>query len=403
MNFRGPNQLGWMWVLVFMATCTTPLELHAQDMTTRRLQSAAQYLASGNLEHAENELQSVLRGSPDEYRALDLLGVVRVLQKRETDAERLFLRVVHIKAEFAGGHAHLGLIYLQIGKSEEAIPELQAAVRLDPARTDAVGALVHIWREKARAALTAGTPDLALAPLIEARKLAPGNPDVQSEFGTVALQMSLFEDAAGAFQKTLDLRKGDPLALYGLGRAFMGLSKFEEARQQFAEYVVVRPDDFAGHSALGMTLAALERVPEARAQFEQSSALRPAQSESYFRLGLMDLESKDWESATKHLQLVLEREPKHSGALTALGRVEFAQKHYADAASLLERAIAADNSLGQAHYYLGLTYARMGRKTESNYHLGLAVKLEEQTAEKLRTTIKIQDPDAASDAAPQKK
>jgi tetratricopeptide (TPR) repeat protein len=391
MNLCISKRFGWLCVSLLAVVSAISGQLRAQDATTRQLQSAGQSLASGNLERAEDELQSVLRTSPDQYRALDLLGVVRVLQKRETDAESLFLRVVHIKPDFASGHAHLGLLYLQIGQSGRAIQELKAAVRLDPARTDAADALVHIWREQARAAVAAGTPGGALASLIDARKLAPDNPDVQFEFGMVALQMSLFQDAVGAFEKTLDLRKGDPLALYGLGRAFMGLSRFEDARRQFASYVAVRPDDSAGHSGLGMTLAALERVPEARAQFEESIALRPEQTESYFRLGLIGLDAQDLDSAARNLRLALAHAPKHSGALTALGRVEFARKHYADAASLLERAIALDDSFGQAHYYLGLTYARMGRKAESDRQLEIAVQLEEQESQRLRTTIKIQE------------
>ena len=56
-------------------------------------------------------------------------------------------------------------------------------------------------------------------------------------------------------------------------------------------------------------------------QFERSIALAPAQTESYFRLGLLELDSKDLDEAASNLRQVLDREPKHAGALTALGRV----------------------------------------------------------------------------------
>ena len=49
-------------------------------------QDAAQALATGNLQKAENELQTILRDSPDDYRALDLLGIVRAQQ--QSDQER---------------------------------------------------------------------------------------------------------------------------------------------------------------------------------------------------------------------------------------------------------------------------------------------------------------------------
>jgi tetratricopeptide (TPR) repeat protein len=402
--WRNRKRFRWVCPVFFTVILTTPLQVFAQDVIANRLQHAAQFLAAGNNKRAEDELQAVLRIAPDDYRALDLLGVVGVLQHRESDAEDLFHRVVQIKPDFASGHAHLGLLYLQTGRSEEAIPQLREAVSLDPARTDASDALIYVWRDQARGATKNGDSATALALLNDARKLAPKNADVQFEFGMAALQISLWDDAIEAFRQVLQLRKNDPLAVWGLGRAFMGQSKFEEARQEFARYTVLRPDDSAGYCALGMTLAALEHSTEARAQFEQSIALSPNQVESYFRLGLLDLDSKDLDSAVKNLRLVLERDPKHAGSLAALGRIEFEQKHYTDAIDLLQRAIASDDSLGVAHYYLGLTYSRIGRKSESDQELQRATQLGHQKAEKQRTVFKILDPASASDsdAQPQK-
>jgi tetratricopeptide (TPR) repeat protein len=401
---RYRERFRWTCTLIVMAMLARPVQLVAQDVIATRLQHAAQFLAAGNKERAEEELQSVLHASPEEYRALDLLGVIRVLQHRASDAEDLFRQVIQIKPDFASGHAHLGLLYWQTDRPEEAVAELREAVRLDRARTDASAALVQIWRDQARAASRAGDSSMAMALLIDARKLAPKNADVQFEFGMAALQMSLWADAIVAFRQALQLRKNDPLAVWGLGRAFMGQSKYEEARQQFARYVALRPDDSAGHCALGMALAALERSAEARTQFEQSIALTPLQIESSFRLGLLDLDSSDLNAAAKNLRLVLERDPKHAGALAALGRVEFEQKHYPEAVDLLQRAIASDDSLGVAHYYLGLTYARMGRKVESGQELQKATELGQKEVEKQRTTFKILDPASAhdSDGQPQK-
>ncbi|SRR6266567_3949460 len=284
---RNTNRFTCHSALLFIAICIPLAQAFDQNAITAQLQRAAQFLAAGKLDRAEIELNSVLRTSPEEYRALDLLGVVRVLQHRETGAEELFHRAVRSKPEFASAHAHLGLLYMDLGRTEEAVPELREAVRIDSSRTDASAALVKIWRDQAQAAVTAGNFEKALALLIDARRLAPNDPDIQYGFGMVALQMSLFADATEAFRRTLQLRENDPLALYGLGRAFMGLSKFDDARQQFARYVAQRPADASGHCALGMTLAALERVRDATSQFEQSLALSPQQTESYYRPGLV--------------------------------------------------------------------------------------------------------------------
>jgi tetratricopeptide (TPR) repeat protein len=377
---------GWICILCVLATLI-PAGFSAQDATTARLQVAAQSLTAGNLRLAENELQSVLGSSPEDHRALDLLGVVRILEHRDADAETFFRRAIQSDPKFASAHAHLGLLLFQTGRIQQALPELRDAVRLDSSRIDASAALVKIWSDQAQAAVNAGDSEKAFALLIDARNIAPNNSDVQFALGMLALRMSRFQDAIAAFKETLSLRKTDPPALYGLGQAFMALSRYEEARQEFTRYLAQRPNDSAALCLLGITLTALERPAEARTQFEKSIAITPDQTESYFRLGLLDLDSKGFEFAAKNFHHVLDREPRHSGALVSLGRVEFEQKHYAEAADLLQRAISNDDSLREAHYYLGLTYARMGRKPQSDQELQRASQLNQQQAEKQRVTF----------------
>ncbi len=378
-------------------------QISSQGSDASSLQEAAQSIAAGNLERAENELQSILRISPDDYRALDFLGMVRAQQHRENEAELLFQNALRRKPAFPGGHVHLGLLYLQMNREQDAIVQLQEALRLAPDRTDAAAALVRIWREQASTAVNGGDTERALSVLIQARQLAPDDPEVQFEFGMAALRMALLPDAVEAFQQALKLRTDYAGALYGLGRAFMDLTKFGDARQQFARYVELRPDDASGHYALGMTLAALEHSQEARREFEKSVAIAPVQTESYFRLGVLDLDSKDLDSAAKNFHHVLDRDAKHAGALSALGRVEFERKKYPGAADLLQRAIASDDSLREAHYYLGLTYARMGRKEDADRQLQTATRIEHEQTQSQRTVFKIADPGSAGASEIQQK
>jgi tetratricopeptide (TPR) repeat protein len=389
---------------VLLLSILTPLaQVPAASANASLLQDAAQAMTAGKLSLAEKDLHSVLRTAPEDYRALDLLGVVRVLQHRESEAEDLFRRTIQKKPDFAPAHAHLGLLFVQKGRTEEAIPQLREALQIDASRHDASDALVQILQDQARAAVATGDYSKALPLLTEAEKYAPDNFDVQFELGTVELQLSLWENAVETFQRTLKLRPSDPLALYNVGRAFMGLSRFDEARQQFARYVEARPGDASGHCALGMTLAALERAPEARQQFERSIALAPEQTESYFRLGLLDLGAKDLDEAATNFRQVLTDDSKHAGALSGLGRVAFEQKRYLDAIDLLQRAIASDDSLREAHYYLGLTFVRVGRKEEADNQLQIATRLEHDEAQRRRTVLRIQDAESADPNSDPKK
>src|ERR1039457_2835008 len=185
---------------------------------TTLLQDAAQAMSAGKLTRAETDLQTVLRTAPDDDRALDLLGVVRVLQHRDEEAEQFFRRAVQKKPDFAPAHAHLGLLYFQKGRADDALPQLREALRLDSARTDASAALIQILRDQSKTAAVVGDSGRSLALLREARNYVPDNPDVQFEFGTMALQLSLWQDAIAAFWQTLKLVQNDPAGLHRLGR-----------------------------------------------------------------------------------------------------------------------------------------------------------------------------------------
>ena len=357
----------------------------AQDPLTTHLRNAVRFLSAGNLNNAEAELQSVLKSSPNEYRARDLLGVVRVLQHREIDAETLFQQAIQNRADFASAHAHLGRLYAQTGRDVDAIPELQTALRLDPNRTDASDALLQLFRQHAKEAEISGDLKQSLGLLIEARKLAPKNPDVQFEFASAAFKMSLLQDAVDGFREALSQRRDDALAIYELGRAYGGLGRLEEARQEFEHYVVLRPDDPSGYCSLGITFAALDQPAEARIQFRKSIALAPEQTEAYFRLGNLELRTNDLDSARTHLKHTLDRDPDHAGGLSALGQLEFSQKHYSEAADLLLRAVSLDDSLLEAHYYLALSYGRLGQKADSDREFERVSQLQKLDVEKRRS------------------
>jgi len=390
---RRLRQLLYLCCLLLL-TCYShsQTEVAAQKENLSLLSDAAQSIAAGNLNRAESDLQTLLRKAPKDVRGINLLGIVRAQQHREPQAEQLFKQAIEIQPDFAGAHASLGLLYVQMARPDDAIPQLKEALRLDPGRADASRALAEIWRTQARAAVQKGDPEKALSLLIEARKADPNNADVLFDFGMVALRMSLLPDAVQAFRETLNLRKDDGDALYGLGRAQIGLDKYEDARESFSRYIQLHPEEASGHFALGMTLQALQRSDEARKEYETSIQLRPEQSASYFQLGLMDLDAGDLKPASEHCGRVLQQDPRHTGALVCVGRISFQEKEYAKAAEWLQSAIAIDSSLREAHYYLGLTYARIGRTADSEKELQIASQLEKEDLQKHRTVFKILDP-----------
>jgi hypothetical protein len=81
--------------------------------------------------------------------------------------------------------------------------------------------------------------------------------------------------------------------------------------------------------------------------------------------------------------------------LDGMGRIEFQRKQYQNTADLLQRAVTADSSLRQAHYYLGLTYARLGEKENSEKELQTASQIERDDLDKSKYVLKLLNPEEA--------
>lgn len=379
--------LGGILLATFCALAQKPTPDSSSSAPTIR--SAAAALAAGDSKRADAELTAILRADPGDVHALNLLGILRAQQSRISEAEEFFKKAISIQPDFASAQAGLGLVYLQMGQDDLAIPPLQQALKLDPGREDAQRALVNIWRSQAHVAANSGDLEKALAVLISARKLSPDDADLQFDFGMVALRMSLFPDAVDAFKQTLRLRPDDASALYGLGRAQIALAKFDDAEQSFAHYIQLRPNDASGHYAWGFVLQALQRTVEARDEYEKSIAIQPQQTESYYQLGVIELDTGDLHAAARQFSRVLGRAPQHAGSLTGMGRIRFQEKDYDEAVSLLTRAVASNPRLREAHYYLGLADARLGRKEDSEKQLAIASQIEHEEVEKHQNVIRI--------------
>jgi tetratricopeptide (TPR) repeat protein len=103
----------------------------------------------------------------------------------------------------------------------------------------------------------------------------------------------------------------------------------------------------------------------------------------------MELEAGELRAADEQFNRVLKRDPHHAGALAGEGRVKFQQKDYAQAIKVLGKAVAADSSLREAHYYLGMTYARVNRKDDSDKELAIASRIEHEEVERHQNLIRI--------------
>src|SRR5690242_20021552 len=94
-------------VCLFVATTRS----QSQDVV-QVFEEIANLIQNNRLPEAEKELNAVLRVTPDNPVALNLLGTIRAKQNRLPEAETLFLRAVRKDSKFTGARMNLVYLYL---------------------------------------------------------------------------------------------------------------------------------------------------------------------------------------------------------------------------------------------------------------------------------------------------
>jgi tetratricopeptide (TPR) repeat protein len=159
----------------------------------------------------------------------------------------------------------LGMSYLFIDHVAEAIDALERAVALD-------GDVITARRHYAHALSRAGRHDEAAFQLVQARRLAPDDPEVRKALGIVFYDKRLFDKAIVELGRAVDLAPEDARARFALGLCHEAKNDYAAAIARYREAVRLCPELSEAHRTLADALAAMGELSEALAELE--AALR---------------------------------------------------------------------------------------------------------------------------------
>ena len=133
----------------------------------------------------------------------------------------------------------------------------------------------------------------------------------------------------GKVVSAAELRQAVPSAAkkqYELGLKFVNKSDFQQAANHFQEALSIYPEYLAARNDLGAQYLKLKRIDDAEKQFE----------------------------------IVLGNDPKNFNAKFNMGLVEMERRHYTQALSLLNEAVAIDSTRPVARLWIGIAKLELG-------------------------------------------
>jgi tetratricopeptide (TPR) repeat protein len=216
----------------------------------------------GYLDQAEASFQHALQDDPSSAEAWYGLGSVYLQQQRAPQARESFERVTKLSGTYPdtlpNAWNNLGLLATREGRTAEAIPYFQEALRVSPDHLIALVNLGNAYRQQK-------DWESARKTLEHAVEVGPADPEANYSLGMVCAQLADTDRAYTYLRRALTLRPAYPEALNNLGILYLRTRRREEAVRSFEECIRVAPSFDQSYLNLARVYALEEQPGKARA------------------------------------------------------------------------------------------------------------------------------------------
>lgn len=274
-----------------------------------------------------------------------------VLQARGdwAGAEAAYERAVKVQADNPFALTELGLLALQRGDPNAALPRLKKASELAP----------NEWVPRqawARALAAVGQVGQAVTLLSGAVNQFKDEVSLYLELFNLSMVAGSFQTAARAALELRRLRPDDAQSIYRHGLALFMQGKVDAAKPLFAEAMQKAPKAWEPRQAFAKCLVLEKKVNDAIPVLEESVALAPTQS----------------------------------GPVNDLASLYLSKNEGAKAERVLKAALAENGSDDAINLNLALAYVQQGKKQQALSHVKVALQSQDPDVKEQATRLKKQ-------------
>lgn len=170
-----------------------------------------------------------------------------------------------------------------------------------------------------------------------------------------------FEEAAAAWQKTVELNTDDARVHALYGSALDRRGRWQEAIAQFRRAIEIDPDYALAYNNLGSVLAEHGKVDEAVPMWERTLALDPGNAKAHGNLGMALFRKGRIEEAIDHARKAVELEPEDAQGRNGLGIALAFGGRLDEAITHLEKAVSLQPDSAGFQLNLGRVLAAVHR------------------------------------------
>jgi tetratricopeptide (TPR) repeat protein len=411
----------------------------------RDFQAAVDQYDSGHYAEAAARLENLVREAPESFEVRELLGLVYSAQSQDARATEHLQKAVHLKPDSTPARTNLAANFARLGKLDLATEQFKKAVELDPGNFDTNHNLGEAYVRSGK--IADATPylekaqqinpssndngyDLSLA-YIQIGRLADARRVIQyllkqkntaelhnllgeveekdakfvaaeNEYETAAhmdpTESNLFAwgselllhrtlgPAVEVFQQASARYPTSQRLVVGLGMALYAHGNYDDAVKSLLHAADINPADPGCYLFLSKAYdSSPSQADEVIQRFRRFAELQPnnARALYYYAMSLWKGKraqdpSLDLRQIESLLNKSLALDPKLAEAHLQLGNLYSDQNKYAQAIPQYTRAIELNSDLADAYYRLGQAYVRTGQKDRAQEQFQVYQRLREQ-------------------------
>jgi tetratricopeptide (TPR) repeat protein len=403
-----PFRRVFLWSMLFCAALAAAQEDQSKVLN-REFQSAVAQYNAGNLPEAAAQLEKLLPQAPESFETHELLGLIYAAQSKNQQSVEQLQIAVRLKPDSAAARTNLATSLLHSGESELAEEQFRKALTLEPNDFQANHNLAEFYLQSGKIAQALpllekarqihpssydNSYNLAMAyfltgSLNDARQLAQSiaqqkdTGELHNLLGKIDEKDGKFMEAANDFETAARM---DPTEdnLFAWGSELLLHRTYEPAIQVFQQATQRFPNAPRLWIGLGMALYSRGRYEESIKVLLTAADLNPTDPRCYLFLSKAYLSSPGQaDEVIQRFRHYAELEPQNALAqyyyavsLWKGKRSEATHIDYPLIESLLQKSIALDGTLAEAHLQLGILYSDQHEYSKSFPEYARALELD---------------------------
>jgi tetratricopeptide (TPR) repeat protein len=434
----------WLAILSAGLLCNAAVRADnpSKEQLDRQYQSAVANYEAGRFAEAANQLESLLPYAQKSFEVHELLGLVYASLSQHAKAEDQLKIAAQLNPNSAAARTNLGASLLHSGKAELAGEQFRKALQLDPQSYDAnhnlgefyiqsgkiadarplLETAQHIRPDSYENGYDLVMADFQLGRLDDAKQVADailakqntgelhnllgqvderdGNfvaaanefeaaahldpsEDNLFDWGSEMLLHRTYEPAIAIFQQATLRYPNSPRLFIGLGLAMYSRGKYDDAVEALLKAADLNPADPRCYVFLSKAYDSSPRqASDVIDRFRRYTELKPdnAMAQYYYAMSLWKGNRTGGSDANlQTVQSLLEKSIALDGTIAEahvqLGDLYAGQHQYEKSIPEYIRAIELNPNLSDAHYRLGTDYVHVGKKDQAEKEFAVYQKL----------------------------